>query len=189
MAADPTDRVKTVNNFCASALVFSAAMTELLESKIDETLGNKYTLSQLRLLAMVDKTDVQYVTEVADFLNVSNAAASKAVERLVRRGVIERRESKRDRRAIQLLVTEEGHRVVESFENIQHQVFGDLFGQISTENLHDTGLFLDRLTVGLVNIMGKSDGACLRCGIYFRDKCLLRDANNRDCRYHSSKNV
>ncbi len=189
MAADPTDRVKTVNNFCASALVFSAAMTGLLESKINETLGNKYTLSQLRLLAMVDKTDVQYVTEVADFLNVSNAAASKAVERLVQRGVIERQESKRDRRAIQLLMTEEGHRVIKSFENVQHQVFSELFGQISTENLHDAGLFMDRMTVDLVNIMGAADGACLRCGIYFRDKCLLRDANNRKCRYHSNKNV
>jgi DNA-binding MarR family transcriptional regulator len=189
MAADPTDRVKTVNNFCASALVFSAAMTEILESKINEALGNKYTLSQLRLLAMVDKTDVQYVTEVAAFLNVSNAAASKAVERLVRRGVIERRESERDRRAIQLLMTEEGHRVIESFENVQHQVFGELFGQVPTENLQATGLFMERMTVDLVNIMGKSDGACLRCGIYFRDKCLLRDANNRKCRYHSAKNV
>jgi len=189
MAADPMDRVKTVNNFCASALVFSAAMTELLETKINETIGNKYTLTQLRLLAMVDKTDVQYVTEVADVLNVSNAAASKAVERLVRRGVIERRESKRDRRAIQLLLTEEGHRVIESFENVQHQAFGELFGQVSTESLHEAGLFMDRMTVDLVNIMGTSDGACLRCGIYFRDKCLLRDANNRKCRYHSSKNV
>jgi DNA-binding MarR family transcriptional regulator len=187
MAAFPTERVKTVNNFCASALVFSTAMTELLESKITEKLGDRFTLSQLRLLAMVDKTDVQHVTEVADFLNVSNAAASKAVDRLVRRGVIERRESEHDRRAVHLLLTDEGHGVIEKFEAIQHDIFADLFDQASTENLDDASVFLDRLSVDLVNLMGASDGVCLRCGIFFREKCLLREANRRDCRFHSGK--
>jgi DNA-binding MarR family transcriptional regulator len=187
MAETPTERVAAVNNFCASALVFSTAMTDLIERRIRDSLGDNFTLPQLRLLAMVDKTDVQYVTEVAEFLDVSNAAASKAVDRLVRRGVIERRESDRDRRAIRLIMTEEGRRVIESFEAVQHAVFGELFPDVPTENLGEVGGLLDRLSVELVAIMGDADGACLRCGIYFRDKCLLRDTYDRDCRYHSKQ--
>jgi DNA-binding MarR family transcriptional regulator len=187
MTASPSDRAKAVNNFCASALVFSSAMTELLESRIHEALGDEYTLPQLRLLAMVDKTDVQHVTEVADFLDVSNAAASKAVDRLVRRGLIERRESKRDRRAIHLLITQKGRDVIDSFEDVQLKMFGELFGSVPDENLQQAAVLLDKLSIELVNLMGTADGACLRCGIYFRDKCLLRETYNRDCRYHSAR--
>jgi DNA-binding MarR family transcriptional regulator len=161
-------------------------MTELLETRIQEALGDDYTLPQLRLLAMVDKTDVQHVTEVADFLDVSNAAASKAVDRLVRRGLIERRESERDRRAIRLLITRKGQDVITAFENVQHQLFRQLFGSIPEENLEQAGVFLDRLSIELVNLTGTADGACLRCGIYFRDKCLIRETYNRDCRFHSA---
>lgn len=189
MTAYPSDRVKSVNNFCASALVFSSAMTEILEIRIHEALGDSYTLPQLRLLAMVDKTDVQHVTEVADFLDVSNAAASKAVDRLVRRGLIERRESVRDRRAIHLLITAKGRDVIDSFENVQHQLFGQLFDSFPDEILQQTGALLDKLSIELVSLMGAEDGACLRCGIYFRDRCLLRETHNRDCRYHSARNA
>ena len=189
MGAFPTDRVESVNNFCSSALVFSAAMTETLETGIRESLGSKYTLPQLRLLAMVDKTDVQYVTEVAEFLNVSNAAASKAVDRLVKRGLIERRESRRDRRAIRLLMTEEGHRVIEEFESVQHRVFAGLFEDVPSGDLLQAAQLLDRLSVELVDRTGTAEGSCLRCGIYFRDKCLLRETYNRNCRFHSSRRL
>ena len=89
--ADPkTERVEMLNDFIASALIFSTAMTELLDDKIRSVFGNRYTLPQLRLLKMVSRTRAGTVSDVAAFLSVSNAAASKAVDRLVKRDLVRR---------------------------------------------------------------------------------------------------
>ena len=57
------------------------------------------------------------VTEIAGNLDVTNAAASQMVDRLVQRGYIERTEDPVDRRAKQLTLTEKGRKLVqESFE-------------------------------------------------------------------------
>jgi hypothetical protein len=40
---------------------------------------------------------------------------------------------------------------------------------------------LDRLSAGVMNHRRRSDETCLHCGIYFRDKCLLRQLPRWDC--------
>jgi hypothetical protein len=118
---------------------------------------------------------------------VSNAAASKAVDRLVRRGLIQRREKEEDRRAISLSLTEAGYQVLERYEETQFKTLDGLFQQFTPQDLAAAGELLDRLSADLVDIGARPDELCFRCGIYFRDKCLLRNANKRVCYYHLHK--
>jgi len=183
MDAPPSRRGEILNDFIASALIFSTAITELLDDKIRSVFGDKYTLAQLRLLKMVSRTHAGTVTDVAAFLGVSNAAASKAVDRLVKRNLVRRDESKSDRRAIQLSLTTEGVDVLKRYEDVQGQTLDSLFGQFEPGEFIHTGEILDRLSADLVNVGARSGEMCFRCGVYFRKKCILRDVNNRVCYY------
>jgi DNA-binding MarR family transcriptional regulator len=187
MAAPRTERAEILNNFLASALIFSNAMTELIEDQIRKVLGKDFTLPQVKLLLMVARTNAGTISEVAAFLGVSNAAASKAVDRLVRRGLLQRREKESDRRAVCLLLTEEGRRVLQQYDEAQNGILDRLFQQFSPDSFVETSTLLDELSANLVDVGARPDELCFRCGIYFREKCLLRKVSRRVCYYHLHK--
>ncbi len=187
MAAPGTKRAEIINDFLASTLIFSTAMTDLIDEQARRVIGKSFTMPQLKLLKLVARTEAGTISDVAAFLGVSNAAASKAVDRLVRRGLIERKESENDRRAIRLSLSDDGKRILERYEEIQLKTLDGLFRQFMPQDFIDAGELLDRLSLDLVGASSRPDELCFRCGIYFRDKCLLRDATKRTCYHHLHK--
>lgn len=184
MPAPRTERADILNDFLASTQIFSTAMRELMDEQIRSVLGRQFTLSQLKLLKMVARTNAGTISEIASFLSVSNAAASKAIDRLVRKGLVRRQEREEDRRAIKLSLTPEGAKILERFEDILYETLDGLFQRFTQEDLTAVGNLLDRLSADLVDAGARTSDLCFRCGIYFREKCLLRNLSKRKCYYH-----
>ena len=181
------ERTKIINDFLASMHIFSSAVDELMEEQLREELGGEVTISQLRLLKLVASTNVESISEVAVFNRVTNAAASKAVDRLVRRGLLQRVESKTDRRVNELSLLPEAKSLLERYEKVQQRVLDGLFRQFMPEDFINTADLLDRLSADIVELETAPPELCFRCGIYFREKCLLRDVVKRTCYYHLHK--
>jgi hypothetical protein len=117
---------------------------------------------------------------------VSPAAASKALGRLVDAGLLNRTASPDDRRMQRLSVTGEGRRLLEAYEAEADEALDRLFGHLDPVGLRRLASSLDRLSLTVAERDdGSVDEACFRCGIYFRDRCLLRGASgNRTCYQH-----
>lgn len=177
-----------INDFLGSTHVFSSAVSDVVEKRLlDEVASDQLTLSQFKLLKLVALTDAQSIGDVAAFLGVSNAAASKAVDKLVRRKLLRREEGVADRRAIQLSLTPASRRLLEAYEAAKNRKLGKIFRQFTAADLRRTTDLLDRLSAGLVNHGAKPEELCLQCGIYFRQKCLVRQLVRRNCFYHRHK--
>jgi DNA-binding MarR family transcriptional regulator len=72
------------------------------------------TMSQLRMLFVLDKARADLaVNEVADQVSLSMAAAGRAVDGLVRGGLLSRREDALDRRIKRIGLTEAGKRAID----------------------------------------------------------------------------
>ena len=97
-----------INDFLGSVRILSTTIDEWMETELKEISDGRVTPSQMKVLKLVARTNARRIGDVADFLAVSNAAASKAVDRLVRRGLLRRTESAADRRAVELSLTPEG---------------------------------------------------------------------------------
>jgi DNA-binding MarR family transcriptional regulator len=78
---------------------------------------NSFSMSQLNTLFHIHRKGGCSVTDVAEMLGVSNAAASQMLERMVQQELILRSEHPVDRRTKQLLLTEKGVQTVQ--EGIQ----------------------------------------------------------------------
>jgi DNA-binding MarR family transcriptional regulator len=173
-----------IHEFLGSAHVFSSAVNEVVEKRLlEEVAGHSLTLSQFKLLKMVSLTDAQTITDVALFLGVSNAAASKAVDKLVRRKLLRREEGHPDRREIRLSLTEGSRRYLAAYDERLRRRLAQIFRQFPSADLKRTARLLDRLSAGLVDHAAKPDEVCLQCGIYFRDRCLVRQLVKRNCFY------
>jgi DNA-binding MarR family transcriptional regulator len=175
------ERTTIINDFLASMHIFSSAIGDLMAAQLETELGGELTIPQLKLLKLIARTETESISEIATFLCVSNAAASKAVDRLARRGLVERVESKGDRRATRLSLTVKGTFLLKRYEDVQNRVLEGLFRQFMPEEFVQTAELLDQLSADLVDLESGTQELCFRCGIYFRDKCVLRNAHDRIC--------
>ncbi len=178
---------RAIDDFLGSAHVFASAVDEVVEARLlREVAGDQVTVSQLKLLKLVAMTDAQTIGDVALFLGVSNAAASKAVDKLVRRKLLRRAEGEKDRRVIHLSLTPASRRVLGAYEQAKEQVLAGIFQKFSEQDLRRTADLLDRLSADIVQNNGQ-DEMCLQCGIYFRERCLVRQIVQRNCFYKRHK--
>jgi DNA-binding MarR family transcriptional regulator len=182
MAAEEFGHI--AHDFLGSAHVFASAVEDVVEKRLlEDVAGKNLTLSQFRLLKLVALTEAHTISDVGLFLGVSNAAASKAVDKLVRRKLLRRKEGQPDRREICLSLTEASKRILEAYDQKKERKLDEIFQGFTAEELKRTTNLLDRLSAGLVDHHSHDGEVCLQCGIYFRNQCLVRKLLRRDCFY------
>ena len=173
-----------INEFLGSTHVFHSVIEDVIERNLlqDATRGH-LTFPQLKLLRIVALEAVQSISEVAAFVGVTKAAASKSVDALVRRGFLRRTEGRQDRRAIRLSLTARGTRLVVAYERARDKRLGALFGEFTANDLKHAARLLDRLSARLAEDRAHSKEVCHQCSIYFRERCHVRQMVNRTCLY------
>jgi DNA-binding MarR family transcriptional regulator len=172
------------HQFLASARVFARAVRDVCEATVlREVVGDKLTFTQLKLLYLVAQTDEVTVGDAATFLGVTSPAASKAIEKLVRRRLLRRTDIQGDRRTSALSLTEASRRLLESYEAARNQKAVRIFEQFSPEELQHTSELLDRLAAGIASERDNQDEVCLQCEIYFRNDCPFGALGRRTCFY------
>jgi DNA-binding MarR family transcriptional regulator len=176
-----------VTDFLGSAQVFITTINDLLEAELRRVTGGRVTIAQLKLLKMVSMASDYTVSDVAGFLGVSTAAASRGVDRLVRRQLLARREGTSDRRLVELSLTEEGTRILGQYDVAAEAVLREVFGTFSGETLERTGEVLDRLSLSVLERGDDGREYCFRCGIHFRDRCILRSGREHECFFHTHR--
>jgi DNA-binding MarR family transcriptional regulator len=173
------------NEFLSSARAFAWSVRQILEKHVlQEVAGDKLTFAQLKLLYLVAHTDEHTtVGDVAAFLEISAASASKAVDKLVRRRLLRRAEVQQDRRSSQLSLTEASRKLLEAYETARDERAAAAFAQFSPEELDRMAELLDRLAGALVHPLAGTPHVCMQCEIYYRDRCRFGDLGQRNCFY------
>ena len=178
-----------VNDFLGAAHIFAAAMHAVLEEDLlrDASYG-QLSISQMKLLKLIGLNESLTVGEAAAFLKVSKAAASKAVDKLVRKLYLQRSPGRVDRREICLSLTDASRKLLSSYESARDQKLKDIFSMSVPAELRQVSALLDCLTarIAIENFSAQPGKLCLQCGTYFRESCLLRTQLGREC-FHLRK--
>jgi DNA-binding MarR family transcriptional regulator len=178
-----------INELLGSANVFVSALSGVMEQRLlADIAGKQLTLSQLKVLKLLDLTDARNIGDVAAFLGVSNAAASKTVDRLVRRKYLHRAQGRADRRSSELSLAEAGRKLLKRYEAAKNRKLSEAFADTDPAELERTAGFLERLTRGIVTHSGNADEICLQCGIYLQKRCLVREVTRSECSYQQRAN-
>jgi DNA-binding MarR family transcriptional regulator len=92
----------------ASRVLVAIAARSLAE------VADEVTLTQYRSLVVLASRGPQSVAALADELGVTPSTVSRLCDRLVRKGLVRRREDRRDRRAVRLALTPVGRELVDA---------------------------------------------------------------------------
>ncbi len=177
------------NEFLSCARVFAWSVREVIEKAVlRQVAGDKLTFPQLKILYLVEHTNEHTtIGDVAAFLAVSNAAASKAVDKLVRRRLLRRTEIQEDRRSSQLSLTEASRKLLEAYEAARNAAASRAFEQFSQEELEQTAGLLDRLAGVIASQAADPEHVCMQCEIYYRERCRFGELGRRNCFYQRRK--
>ena len=182
-----SEETKLVREVLGSATVFSSTLDDVLEAELRELTDEAITLSQVKLLSLLARGEQYMVSDVAGFLRVSNAAASRAVDRLVQRELVTRTESARDRRAVDLRLTQKARHLLARFRTATDELIEEVLSQFPAEEMRQAADLLDRMSVALLSAELEEhddpETVCFRCSIYFRETCLMRRLVGRRCMY------
>ena len=180
-----------IYEFLSAARVFAKAVRDVIEGAVLEGVaGTKLTLTQLKLLYLVAHADSVTIGEAALFLGVSSPAASKTVEKLVRRRLLRRNDTQRDRRSSNLSLTESGRRLLATYEEARNQKAMEIFSKYSPDVLRHTAELLDNLACGIASQQSDrpKDDLCMQCEIYYREDCRFGQFGARKCFYQLHRN-
>lgn len=179
---DAEQKIELIRQVMGASHIFCSAVGELLDRTLAQATDELLAMSQVKLLLLIARPGQRFkVTDVAEFLGVTNAAASRSIERLVQRGLVERTISREDRRAVDLSLTPRSRDLLDRFTEVRNAELMQLLGDYPEEKLLRTVSLLDELSVLLLDVDADADTRCLRCGIHFRSGCVLRDVLGREC--------
>ena len=179
--------LEVIEDFLGNSLIFAAAVHRVIEaSALRESVGEELTASQLKLLKLLSLSDTHRLGDVAAFLGVSNAAASKAVDKLVGRMLLRRTEGENDRRSIRLSLTEPARRLLAVYDEALRRKLQEVFGQFSAEELTEAREIFNRFTARIVGGGTGSADPCLQCGMYFPAHCVRQQVGS-PCGYLERK--
>jgi DNA-binding MarR family transcriptional regulator len=115
-----------VDALMVTSKVVSAAIAHSLE-----VADASVTLPQLRVLVMVHDGGPMNMSAVADGLGVDPSNASRTCDRLVKSGLLDRREDPDDRRHVALTLTPAGGRLLHSMLGQRRAVFAQVVDRMT----------------------------------------------------------
>jgi len=113
--------------------VVPTVMKGFAKMQTNELFKGKITLPQFFVLSHLDKHSGSKMNELAKVMDVTTAAATGIVDRLVRYGYIVRAYDPKDRRVINVRLTQKGSDMVKRIGRQRRDVTSEVFGKISKE--------------------------------------------------------
>jgi DNA-binding MarR family transcriptional regulator len=93
------------------------------------------TIAQLRLMSMLLFDESMTVGELADSLDVKMPTITGMTDRLVRLGMIERRDDEADRRVVRIGLTDAGRQAMREIEDAGREFLAPVFERLGAEKV------------------------------------------------------
>ncbi|HDR6298341.1 MULTISPECIES: MarR family winged helix-turn-helix transcriptional regulator [Bacillus] len=112
------------------------AMFRTLRNDIGKIFGGYIPWNEFIVLRILNRTNKEMVSRVANELNVSNSHITAVTEKLINKGFVTRSRSTSDRRVVYLEITEQGKDLVAKMEGEKKKYLQERFFALSEEEMN-----------------------------------------------------
>ena len=116
-----------------------------LKTKVKDYAGTNASLPQIRALGFINMHPGVSLSKVADHMSISNATASTIVDRLVQKGLVERKGHRTERRFVELNLTPEGRQQFQQLHLHASNQLSDLLKELPEDQLSQLIAAMDTL--------------------------------------------
>ncbi|NUC19152.1 MarR family transcriptional regulator [Bacillus mycoides] len=111
------------------------AMFRTLRNDIGKIFGGYIPWNEFIVLRILNRTNKEMVSRVANELNVSNSHITAVTEKLINKGFVTRSRSTSDRRVVYLEITEKGKDLVAKMEGEKKKYLQERFSALSEDEM------------------------------------------------------
>lgn len=133
--------------------VMPVVIKDFARRQANELYKGKITLPQFLILDFLSRQGESKMTEMAHFMQVTTAAMTGIVERLVRDGYVVRVYDPEDRRIVKVKLTAKGNELVRKINEQRRKMVIKIFGNISEVDRQD---YL-RILIQIKDILAKEN--------------------------------
>ena len=112
------------------------AMFRTLRNDIGKIFGGYIPWNEFIVLRILNRTNKEMVSRVANELDVSNSHITAVTEKLINKGFVTRSRSTSDRRVVYLEITEQGKDLVAKMEDAKKQYLQERFSTLSEDEMN-----------------------------------------------------
>lgn len=110
---------------------------EIAKRQEDELFTGKITIQQMLILDYLDNIEQAKMSDLAGVMNVTTAAMTGIINRLVKSGYVARAFDQDDRRIINVKTTSKGHELVKKIKEGKRQMIIKMFSKLPQQDRQD----------------------------------------------------
>lgn len=157
--------------------LFVAIVEKLMTQRmLDESFDQQVTPSQLMALRYLSLNDSSLMSDVAEGLGISFPAATKTIDRLVRKGLAARSEDPHDRRVVRIRLTETGKKLISDIFSDRARRFATVLERLDPDVRDNLYRGLEGFIMSAINDKETAETVCLHCGSEHHDTCPVKQA-------------
>ena len=163
----------------ATDLFVSVLAKALTERLLDEQFAGQVTTAQVQGLRYLAHNEERLMSDLADGLGISYPAATKTVERLVKKGLVVREGDPADRRVVRVRLTQAGEQLIEDIDGARKDMLSTVLGSLPDEDhaalMQGLKAFISAALKQVENdeLLGE---ICLHCGDTHQPGCPVAAA-------------
>ncbi|MGE5618000.1 MAG: MarR family winged helix-turn-helix transcriptional regulator [Sphingomonadaceae bacterium] len=170
--------------------LFVAIVEKLMTQRLlDESFDQQVTPSQLVALRYLSLNESSLMSDVAEGLGISFPAATKTIDRLVRKGLASRSEDQRDRRVVRIRLTEKGMSLVQNIYRERTRRFTAVLDRLDPAARDALLQGIEGFITSAIGDEETARSVCLHCGSEHHDSCPVKVAYLRFTRSEASPAV
>lgn len=131
------------------------------------------SLTQIHILRTLYNAGPKASWELAEMFNISRAAISQSVNKLVRRQLVRRKQLHQDRRTIILTIRKAGIDFLAAYDQYQMEIQSQILSGFSGEEQDQFNHLLEKYIHKFLEHEKNVDFICLQCNGTYREECAI----------------
>jgi len=153
-------------------LFYRAFLTRVINPGLPELPESDLTLVQVNCLRYVYLHPEPSVGRIADGLKISDAAAAKLIDRLVKRELLTREEDPADRRVLKIMLTPTGAACLKKMIEAERECFKAIISRMSANSVTKLREGMAAFLAAALVSPAEIEEICLKCGWEHLPECL-----------------
>ncbi len=153
--------------------IFTRIMVKIMTPNLADGESDEITVSQFQALKHIAHNGPCTIGSIAGGLSISQPAATMLVDRMVRKGLLERHPGPTDRRQTEVSLAEYGYQLLERIEAERAKKLAQIVKLMDRPEREQFVESLERFIEAALEVEKSPNEACLRCGTEHHEDCIV----------------
>lgn len=157
--------------------IFTKIVLKTMTDGIAESSSDEITLAQYQALKHVAQHGACTIGSLAGGLSVSQPAATMLIDRMAKRGLVDRKPSESDRRQAEISLTSHSQVLLDRIEGERTHRLSRILEQMESGDRDRFVESIERFIEAAVKIEPFAGESCLKCGKAHLDDCIVNQTH------------